>query len=291
MGMPSGIGIVDTMIGFPADDFKMYDFIREQLKDGVREVRLPRRIHVQERAEGAVRLGRSDLDHAARDGSLRRRDRADRRRRRRQPQSAETASGPLHRAGIRRPQQGHGGDPRHGAPVRGIRRAFVRRVQRRLQPAGRHRRRADVSDLREMRRTRRADLLVRRRARAAFSDVAAGSAADRPGDVRLSRTRFRHAPRLRTVGRPRDQADAEVAEPVLLDVRVRAEALPESDRRLREHARRRQDHLRGLFPDGTVARTDHDGHAERAVQGRGLAEVPARQRAQGAEARAHDDAA
>ena len=32
--MPSGIGIVDTMIGFPADDFKMYDFIREQWKDG-----------------------------------------------------------------------------------------------------------------------------------------------------------------------------------------------------------------------------------------------------------------
>jgi len=31
--MPAGIGIVDTMIGFPADDFKMYDFIREQLKD------------------------------------------------------------------------------------------------------------------------------------------------------------------------------------------------------------------------------------------------------------------
>src|SRR5210317_2603654 len=34
MAMPEGIGIVDTMIGFPADDFKMYDFIREQLKDG-----------------------------------------------------------------------------------------------------------------------------------------------------------------------------------------------------------------------------------------------------------------
>jgi predicted TIM-barrel fold metal-dependent hydrolase len=27
------IGIVDTMIGFPAEDFAMYDFIREQLKD------------------------------------------------------------------------------------------------------------------------------------------------------------------------------------------------------------------------------------------------------------------
>ena len=31
--MPGDIGIVDTMIGFPAEDFKMYDFIREQLKD------------------------------------------------------------------------------------------------------------------------------------------------------------------------------------------------------------------------------------------------------------------
>ncbi|MFI4933420.1 MAG: amidohydrolase family protein [Caulobacterales bacterium] len=31
--MPAGIGVVDTMIGFPAEDFKMYDFIREQLKD------------------------------------------------------------------------------------------------------------------------------------------------------------------------------------------------------------------------------------------------------------------
>lgn len=33
MSVPKNIGIVDTMIGFPADDFAMYDFIREQLKD------------------------------------------------------------------------------------------------------------------------------------------------------------------------------------------------------------------------------------------------------------------
>lgn len=33
MAMPAGIGIVDTMIGFPAEDFAMYDFVREQLKD------------------------------------------------------------------------------------------------------------------------------------------------------------------------------------------------------------------------------------------------------------------
>lgn len=30
----NSIGIVDTMIGFPAEDFKQYDFIRAQLKDG-----------------------------------------------------------------------------------------------------------------------------------------------------------------------------------------------------------------------------------------------------------------
>ncbi len=33
MAMPSGIGIVDTMIGFPAEDFSAYDFMRAQLKD------------------------------------------------------------------------------------------------------------------------------------------------------------------------------------------------------------------------------------------------------------------
>ena len=33
MSFSADIGIVDTMIGFPANDFKMYDFIREQMKD------------------------------------------------------------------------------------------------------------------------------------------------------------------------------------------------------------------------------------------------------------------
>lgn len=33
MGIPVDIGIIDTMIGFPAEDFKAYDFIRAQLKD------------------------------------------------------------------------------------------------------------------------------------------------------------------------------------------------------------------------------------------------------------------
>ena len=38
MGMPSGIPIVDTMIGFPSEGYAQYDFIRRQTKDkGSRE--------------------------------------------------------------------------------------------------------------------------------------------------------------------------------------------------------------------------------------------------------------
>ena len=41
MVMPKGIGIIDTMIGFPANDFSQYDFIRKQLKDGSTELDFP----------------------------------------------------------------------------------------------------------------------------------------------------------------------------------------------------------------------------------------------------------
>ena len=41
MTMPKGIGIVDTMIGFPANDFSQYDFIRKQLKDGSTDLDFP----------------------------------------------------------------------------------------------------------------------------------------------------------------------------------------------------------------------------------------------------------
>jgi len=41
MAMPKGIGIVDTMIGFPANDFSQYDFIRKQLKDGSTDLDFP----------------------------------------------------------------------------------------------------------------------------------------------------------------------------------------------------------------------------------------------------------
>jgi len=41
MPMPTGIGIVDTMIAFPANDFRQYDFIRKQLNDGSTEMDFP----------------------------------------------------------------------------------------------------------------------------------------------------------------------------------------------------------------------------------------------------------
>ncbi len=41
MAVPADIGIVDTMIGFPASDFKQYDFIRKQLKDGSTDFDFP----------------------------------------------------------------------------------------------------------------------------------------------------------------------------------------------------------------------------------------------------------
>ena len=73
--------------------------------------------------------------------------------------------------------------------------------------------------------------------------------------------------------------------PALLDQCVRAEALPEGHHRLRQHARGRQDHLRRLLPDGAVDRAHHDRDAERRVQGRSVAEVPPRQRDARARAR------
>ena len=40
MAIPA-VGIVDTLIGFPAEDFKMHDFIREQLRDGSADFDFP----------------------------------------------------------------------------------------------------------------------------------------------------------------------------------------------------------------------------------------------------------
>ena len=80
--------------------------------------------------------------------------------------------------------------------------------------------------------------------------------------LRLPRPRVRDPSRVRAVGGPRGEAHAQVAGPPLLHQRVRAEALPEGDHRLRQHARRRQDHVRGLLPDGAHPRPHLERHAD-----------------------------
>ena len=72
--------------------------------------------------------------------------------------------------------------------------------------------------------------------------------AHRRGLLRLPRAHVRDAPRRRALDRAGGEADAQVAEPLLLDVGVRPEALPEGHHRLRQHPRRRQGHVRRLLP-------------------------------------------
>ena len=114
----------------------------------------------------------------------------------------------------------------------------------RAQPAGADQRQEVLSDLREVRGARHPDLRVRGRAGTAGAVRAAGRRAHRRGLLVLPRAEVRHPPRLRAVGRPRGEAHAQVAEPLLLDQRVRAEVLPEGRHPLREHARRRQGDVR-----------------------------------------------
>ena len=121
---------------------------------------------------------------------------------------------------------------------------------------------------------------VRRRARAARADEPAGRR-------RCIDEVCWYFPELKIVDAPRRRAvdrrstvklHAQVAEPLLLDQRVRAEALPGGHHRLRQHPRRRQDHLRGLLPDGPGPRPDLHRAAERAVPRPRLAQVPPRER-------------
>ena len=83
--MPADIGIVDTMIGFPAEDFRMYDFIRAQLKESSAEFDFPVEYMFKHVPKELYGVGRSDRGDAQGDGPFRRRDGPDRRRRRGQP--------------------------------------------------------------------------------------------------------------------------------------------------------------------------------------------------------------
>ena len=95
-------------------------------------------------------------------------------------------------------------------------------VGHRALAAGPARRQEDVSDLRQVRGGRPADLRVRRRARAPHPHGGAAADAARRGLLVLPRAEDHHPPRRRAVDRRHVQAAAQVAEPLLLDVRLRA---------------------------------------------------------------------
>jgi len=62
---------------------------------------------------------------------------------------------------------------------------------------------------------------------------------------------------------------------VLHDQCICAQALFAGHHQLRQYPRCRQDHVRGIFSNGLVARSHFRRHAERAVQGQRMAKIPA----------------
>ena len=144
----------------------------------------------------------------------------------------------------RRPEQGMEAVRKIERYAGRVRPQVRRRVPGRPEPAGRGQRQEVVPDLREVRGARHPVLRRRGRARAR------ASRSRRRTSRRLDEVCW-YFPELKFVTRHGCEPwtelavklHAEVAEPLLLDHRVRAEALPEGHHRLREHARRRQDHL------------------------------------------------
>ena len=125
MGMPSGIGIIDTMISFPHGDMKaLYSFITKQTKDaqskdefefpveymfkdvpdkGYREVDDPISVTLHEMDRWGIEKGLIGVGERGRH----------------QRPRAQAPPRPVHRAGRCRPQRGHGGaSARSCAPTR-----------------------------------------------------------------------------------------------------------------------------------------------------------------------------
>ena len=212
------------------------------------ELEFPARLHVQGRAE----VGADEMDDPvemllAEDGPARHHagDRHGRRRTNGRARAASATPTASSRASA---------STRTRAWTRSARStAYARRVRPQVRvgafpagplPAGRAQRQEDVPDLREVHRARHPVLLD--------AGVPGPRIRFAPQDVALLDEVCWFFPELKFVtrhgGEPwtdaRGEAAAQVAEPLLLDLRVRAEVLPEGHHRLREHARRRQDHLR-----------------------------------------------
>ena len=286
MGMPSDIRIIDTMIGFPsADREEVYKFSAPALRDAESkdQFEFPAQYmfkDVPDDIEEGRRPGRGD---SRQDGPLRRRAglisvgttavTSTRR-------GAQGAPRPLLRRRRRRPErQGMEAVRKIAAATRSSasRRS---RASRRAVPQVPINDKKILPDLREVRRARHPDLRL---------TPACPARAFRcgPQKVELLDEVCWFFPELTIVmrhgaepwTRARGEADAEVARACTTRQRVRPEVLPEGHHRLRQHPRRRQDHLRAATSRrASTYRADLDRNAERAVQGRGLAKVPAGER-------------
>ena len=261
MPMPSGIGVIDLMLGLP--DRRPRHLVRLHEAAAARpgeprDLRVPGRVHVQGRPRRCASPTTTSASRSTRwTGTASSKAMIGVARQRRSEPRAEGAPRPLHRrAASVDPNQGM--EARARARSARTRSSASRRPPR--FPAGCFPQ-VPINDKKFYpiyAKCVELDIpifVLRRRARA-----------------RASRWRARTSscidevcwffPELKFVtrhgcepwDRPRGEADAQVAEPLLLDVRLRAEALPEGDHRLRQHARRRQDHLRRLLPDGALAR-------------------------------------
>ena len=186
-----------------------------------------------------------------------------------------------------RPQPGHGRRPRPGAGR--TRRSASRRPppSRPAAPAGADQRQEVLPDLRQVRRARHPDL----RAAPACPGPRVPMACQKTELIDEVCWFF---PELKFVMRHGAEPWADLAVKLMLKwpnlyystSAFAPEVLPAGDHRLRQHPRRRQDHVRRLLPDGPVASSASSREMpDVAVQGRRLAQVPPRERRAGLQAR------
>ncbi len=228
VAMPTGIGVIDTMVGFPTRlrSVRLHAPPGEGQGHG-RGLRVPGRVHVQGGAQGAVRHRRPGRGDARRDGPRRRRAGHGRVRHRGRPRRPAPLPRPVHRLATTSTRTAAWTSCAPSCKAyETLRHQGLHRVPRRLLPAGADQRPALLPGLRQVLRARPPDLRVRRRAGAAGAFRLPARRAHRRRDVRLPRAHVRHPPRLRAVDGAGREADGEVAQPPLLDVGVRAEALP-----------------------------------------------------------------
>ena len=282
MTFPPGLPVIDTMIGFPHEGFAQYDFIRRQTKD--RESREEMEFPVEYMFKDvpkdlptddpiAVTLGEMDQYGIERGlVGVVRRDLAGR---------AQGAT----RTGSSRPARSDPNDVI--GSVRAIRREFEEYGIRATSvfPAGTFPQ-VPIDDPKMYPIYQTCVDLGIPDLRAAPASpgprlkfAPPGSRADRHGHVRLPRAGLRHPARLRALGGARRQADAQVAEPVLLDLGLRARS---TTRRRSSTTPTPAAPTRSSTPATSRWACPWSASSrdmpQRAVQGRGLAEVPARER-------------